>query len=592
MPCISSYIGTDAWPFSILGQYRYTRDLLSLESHHAFPNANTPPSLALIATPLNSEAWKIGLQDHPDAVFASYFLRGIDQGFRIGSNRSCTLRPARSNMSSAREHAAMISDYLKEQVEEAKVCGPFPENSSPCSLHFSPIGIIPKPHKPNQWRLIIDMSSPEGVSINDSIASAQATLSYIGMEDVAREILSLGKGTLLAKIDVKSAYRIVPVHPDDRPLLGMKFHGQEYADATLPFGLCSALKIFTALADALLWILKHYGVSNLMHYLHDFITFGPPGSQQCEINRQIIFSLCEILGVPLSLDKCEGPTTLMVFLGLLLDTINLTVAEKLDRLMKLVSDWLVRKACTKSELESLIGQLQHAATVVRAGRSFLRRMIVLLKSRRSSAHFIRLNQSFRSDLRWWHTFLRDWNGISLLAAIGEAEPAFTVASDASGSWGCGAFFGPHWFQFHWPPAASSFSIAFLELVPIIIAGILWGKLWANCHVRALCDNQAVVDVIRSRYCCDDQLMHLLRCLFFVEARHNFTLVPEHIPGKHNLIADKLSRDHASPSFLQEMAMDPHPVVVPPEASSVLLDTSLDWLSHTWTDLFNSILNRV
>ena len=60
----------------------------------------------------------------------------------------------------------------------------------------SPIGII---HKPNQWRLITDMSSPEGVSINDSITSAQATLSYIGMEDVAREILSLGKGTLLAK---------------------------------------------------------------------------------------------------------------------------------------------------------------------------------------------------------------------------------------------------------------------------------------------------------------------------------------------------------------------------------------------------------
>ena len=71
-----------------------------------------------------------------------------------------------------------------------------------------------------------------------------------------------------------------------------------------------------------------------MHYLDDFITFGPPGSQQCEINRQIIFSLCEILGAPLSLDKCEGPTTLMVFLGLLLDTINLTVALPKDRLMK------------------------------------------------------------------------------------------------------------------------------------------------------------------------------------------------------------------------------------------------------------------
>lgn len=166
-------------------------------------------------------------------------------------------------------------------------------------------------------------------------------------------------------------------------------------------------------------------------------------------------------------------------------------------------------------------------------------------------------------------------------------------SDASGSWGCGAFFGSqHWLQFQWPPAAKSFSIAFLELVPIIIAGILWGEQWASCHVRVQCDNQAVVDVIRSRYCRDDNLMHLLRCLFFVEARHNFSLVPEHIPGKHNRIADALSRNRASASFLQDMSLDPLPAAIPPAAITVLLDPSLDWLSRTWTDLFSSILTKV
>ena len=186
--------------------------------------------------------------------------------------------------------------------------------------------------------------------------------------------MELGKGTLLAKIDIKSAYRVVPVHPEDRPLLGMKFQGRTYADATLPFGVRSAPKIFNAVADALLWILKAHGVSNIMHYLDDFITLGTPGSSQCESNRLIMSGLCELLGMPLAVDKCEGPTTLLGFLGFLLDTNNMTVSlpqEKLDRIASLIHKWLDRRSCTKSELESLIGQLQHASTACGEAREVI-----------------------------------------------------------------------------------------------------------------------------------------------------------------------------------------------------------------------------
>ena len=248
-------------------------------------------------------------------------------------------------------------------------------------------------------------------------------------------------------------YRIVPVQPADRPLLGMMFDGMEYADATLPFGLRSAPKIFNALADALLWILKAHGVTHLMHYLDDFISLGAPNSEQCQTNLEIILGICDILGIPLAIDKIEGPTTLMTFQGFQLDTMEMTVSlppEKLGRIARLVQEWLSRTCCTKSELDSLIGQLQHASAMVRAGRSFLRRMIVLAKSRHSPSHYIRLNKSFRSDLMWWHTFLKDWNGITLLSSLGKATPTVTITSDTSGSWGCGAFCGTHWFQLQWP----------------------------------------------------------------------------------------------------------------------------------------------
>ena len=109
-------------------------------------------------------------------------LKGISKGFRIGCDRSHPLRSARGNMRSAKEHMTTVADYLKEESDTARVCGPFPAKKAPCQLHLSPIGIIPKPHKPNKWRLIVDMSSPEGASINDSIAKDLATLSYIGIK--------------------------------------------------------------------------------------------------------------------------------------------------------------------------------------------------------------------------------------------------------------------------------------------------------------------------------------------------------------------------------------------------------------------------
>ena len=67
------------------------------------------------------------------------------------------------------------------------------------------------------------------------------------MDDRVRIILVLGQGTQLVKFDIKSAYRIIPVHPSDRLLLGVLWQGEVFVDAVLPFGLCSAPKIFLRL---------------------------------------------------------------------------------------------------------------------------------------------------------------------------------------------------------------------------------------------------------------------------------------------------------------------------------------------------------
>ena len=119
--------------------------------------------------------------------------------------------------------------------------------------------MIPKKNKPNKWRLILDLSSPEGQSINDGIDKDLASLTYISVDDVVTVIRKAGKGALLGKIDIQQAYRNVPVFAADRQFLGMQWEGQIFIDGVLPFGLRSAPLMFTALADALLWVIQQEG---------------------------------------------------------------------------------------------------------------------------------------------------------------------------------------------------------------------------------------------------------------------------------------------------------------------------------------------
>ena len=118
-------------------------------------------------------------------------------------------------------------------------------------LHISPFGVIPKGHRTGKWRLIVDLSSPHGESVNDGIDKELCTLSYISMDDIVKTIMMLKKGALMAKLDIRNAYRLLPVHPEDRLLLSMEWQGKVYFDTALPFGLRSAPMIFTALADLL-----------------------------------------------------------------------------------------------------------------------------------------------------------------------------------------------------------------------------------------------------------------------------------------------------------------------------------------------------
>ena len=400
-------------PLTPLAQGIYTPDLVALDGCRPRGEAGQHPTAMRITTPLNARAWRAALSSHPDTRFATYIINGMSDGFRVGFAHPHPLRSATRNCPSADAHPQVVTSYIEREVSLGRFLGPFSHTDAPPCTHLSKFAVIPKGHTPGKWRLITDLSSPKGQSVNDGIAPPICSLRYVTVDEIATIAAGLGRRALIAKLDVESAYRIVPVHPDDCPLLGVQWQGAIYVDAMLPFGLRSAPKIFTAIADALEWVLRRRGVRYVWHYIDDFVFCGPPSSTECGHALDTALTACRELGVPIAAHKVDGPATGITVLGIQVNTITQTLSlpqDKLRRLQQLLSTWGDKRACTRRELQSLLGLRNHACKVVRPGRSFLRRMLNLLRQAEASTapcahHFIRLNAGFRADLQWWRTFV-------------------------------------------------------------------------------------------------------------------------------------------------------------------------------------------
>ena len=566
------------------GGYKYTSDLLALDACRAPEGRPMPPALTVITTPLRLQQWEAALQGFPDEQLKGYILQGIVNGFRVGFDYvNHATKASTHNMPAARENPEPVDSFLAKEIAEHRVAGPFVAEVLP-HLHISQLGVVPKKHQANKWRLILHLSAPRQHSVNDGINPSHCSIKYGNVDQAAAIMARLGKGTQMAKIDIAHAYRNVPIHPADRMLLGMKWRNAVYVDTVLPFGLRSAPKIFSAISDTLEWIIKTAGIEHCIHYLDDFLTFGKPESEECTRRLEAIIAICRLLGLPLALEKVEGPVTCITFLGILLDSLRMEMrlpAEKLETIKALIETWLTRRKAQKRDMLSLIGHLSHAAKVIPPGRTFIRRMRDVAHSKRELYHWIYLNADFKSDLMWWKLFTDRWHGISCIRSHVMSPPDFTLYSDASGSWGCGAICNSHWLQCEWNGIWQAETIALKELLPIVLAVALWGRWWAESHILAMCDNMAVVDILKSHTSKHPKIMHLLRCLHFFVAKWEICLRAEHIPGVCNNASDAISRNLMQAFRRAAPQADRDPVPVPSSLWEMLVTQQPDWTSSAW-----------
>jgi len=132
-------------------------------------------------------------------------------------------------MLSAEEHPQVVASYIETEVGANHMLRVGTgEEAHKLAIHCSPFGVIPKKNKPGKWRL----STPTDHS-DDGIGKELCSLSYTSVDDVISGIQSLGQGSVLSKLDIKHAYRNIPVHPHDRRFLGMIWNDKVFIDAVI-----------------------------------------------------------------------------------------------------------------------------------------------------------------------------------------------------------------------------------------------------------------------------------------------------------------------------------------------------------------------
>ena len=420
------------------------------------------------------------------------------------------------------------------------------------------IGAVPKKGSSTP-RPITDCSRPLHDSLNSYLTALPFTFESID------DVVTLSKPfSFYAVVDIKSAYRWVPIFPNHRTLQGFRwsFNNEPenyYVDNFLCFGLSIAPAIFQRISTAIARSVRRAGYS-IVSYLDDFLVVGET-TCSCSAAQNFLIELLHRLGFEVKWEKVVGPTQRITFLGLIVDSAMQRIElppEKVKTLVDMAFSLSQRGKVTRKELEILVGHMSFAARAIYGARTFSRLFIDVMNKLALPSHKIRLTKLLKAELTWWHDYTGTMNGL-VPCLLGRVRPTFTIATDASFS-GFGAVMDGHWLAGAWkssvmPPAGFSSNwidspllppsfannINYLELIAACLPLLVWSSLFRGSHVRSLSDNTQTVAFLKRGTTKDLSALKWLKLVFYASIQFDFHVSAAHCPGLDNVEADALSR---------------------------------------------------
>ena len=517
--------------------------------------------------------WEQELQGDMDIDF---ILDGLRNGFRISDiiDESDVVDSYMPNHGSAYQYRESVERDLLYQIEQ----GYYVKTDRKPKV-VSPIGSLLKDNGIDV-RIIHDGS----IAMNDYALPQSVKYQTLG------EAVELARpGTYMAKVDLRTAYRSVPISVLDYCLTGIHwtFEGDMeptyLIDTRLPFGSRLGPMVFQRCSQAVRRFMYNRGYKNIVVYLDDFFIVGDT-YEECQQAQHELLSLLIRLGFQISWSKVCGPSQSLTFLGILINTVNCTLSLDKAKLSKLYMKFLefdVRKRASKRQLQSLAGLLNWACQAIRGGRYFLRRILDAINRLRHGSHKCKLSGEFHKDVTWWLSFLHDFNGVVYYRRCDHVN-VHTDACDV----GAGMFSRGEWWYVHWSadvPELNEVHINYKEVGAIVLAAINWAHTWQDKEVVVFTDSSVAKAIINKGTCHSKVLMEYLRNLFWLSVKYNFTIQAVHLPGCINDIPDSISRLHEGGQVLRLMSLLAHWFHGP---------ITVNWHDHMSLNAFQVIQKRL
>ncbi|XP_067451991.1 uncharacterized protein [Thunnus thynnus] len=456
------------------------------------------------------------LKDHPDRQVVHFLIHGLTFGFHPG-------------MEALPESSFTCRTRQSAIAEPATVS---PQENTPEKRDSSLISLLPTAPLPP----VSTASSP--------VRTFPCTTQPLHTPPTRHHHASCG--AWLAKADITSTFKVLPIRPDYWGFFGVQWKGHYYLAVRLTFGCKSSPKIFDSLSEALCWILlNNHKPPYVIHLLDDFLTVTSPASPPSHSLSTLKSAFLQ-LGVPLSPEKTAESSTSLHFLCITLDSLTFQATlptEKLHCISLYISNYLLASRCTKRQLLSLLGHLNFAIRIIPQGRSFLSHLLSISATIPSLHNFVTLDTACKMELRVWRDFLSSLNSVSFFYDDHLTQPEdIQLYTDAAPSIGFDGYYGGRWFASEWPPEMSSLSpsSALYELYPIIIAALLWGHEWSSKVILIHSDNLRTIHIINKGCSQSLDIMKFIRRLTLISAQHQFIIRTAHVPGYKNTIAGSLS----------------------------------------------------
>ena len=449
----------------------------------------------------------------------------IEYGFHMGIDHSFGFSIPVTNHPSAREQYQVIDDFIIKHYESGALLGPYSQNPFPVWAFPSPMQVVTSAS--GKTRPVIDMSYPKKASINDAIPKKWSDIQgFHGEfrlpthEDICKAILQTDDPVMFIT-DLKSFYMQISSDWRDAPLMCITWRDALWVHRRLPFGCRSSCLHAQRITNAVVAIFTRTNNVHISGYVDDFASILR--RLRSAIAYAAFHKLLDELGLLKTLEKCQFPDKIRVFLGLLYNLIDYTLTlpdDKLSRALDFLSKWKVKKTCNKHDVQVLLGHLNHFASVLHAGKPFTAFILDLLRSDDFPAD---VDSDLRGDIEMWIGFLQsDFRKTSIIKAFDLAVPDEIVTIAVRGQT-CIVSCRGNVSSYKLHISVPHMSPPDMHVIAVWLVTMKHCDELRDLVIRVAVPTKAAADAINRAKVNSVAIRPLLRVMWLCQARHDFVI---------------------------------------------------------------------